>query len=114
MPLILLAGVLGRWPAVLLTSVAFGLSHWTNPDITALGMVNISLAGVLLGTAFYAPGGIWTAWGAHLGWNLALAALGAPVSGLPIAVPYLDYTPGVQSGLPAAPSGRRAGCWHRR
>ena len=93
-PLILLAGVLGRWPAVVLTAIAFGLSHWSNPDITALGMVNIALAGVLLGTVFFAPGGLWTAWGAHFGWNLALAALGAPVSGLPLAMPYLAYTPG--------------------
>ena len=93
-PLILLAGVLGRWPAVVLTAVAFGLSHWSNPDITTLGMVNIAVAGVLLGTAFFAPGGLWTAWGAHLGWNLALAALGAPVSGLPLAMPYLAYNPG--------------------
>ena len=94
LPLVLLAGVLGRWPAVVLTAVAFGLSHWTNPDITALGMVNISLAGVLLGAAFYAPGGIWTAWGAHLGWNVSLAALGAPVSGLPLGIPFIEYRPG--------------------
>jgi len=94
LPLILLAGVIGRWPAVAVTAVAFGLSHWSNPDITPLGMANISLAGVLLGTAFFAPGGIWTAWGAHFGWNLSLAALGAPVSGLPLAMPYLGYNPG--------------------
>ncbi len=94
LPLVLLAGVLGRWPAVVLTAVAFGLSHWSNPDITALGMVNISLAGVLLGAAFYAPGGIWTAWGAHLGWNVSLAALGAPVSGLPLGIPFIEYQPG--------------------
>ena len=35
----------------------------------------------------YAPGGIWTAWGAHLGWNATLAALDAPVSGLPFRFP---------------------------
>ena len=62
----------------------FGLSHWGNPDVTPLGLANIGLAGILLGTVFFAPGGIWTAWGAHLGWNLSLAALGAPVSGLPL------------------------------
>lgn len=101
LPLVLLAGVLGRWPAVLLTSIAFGLSHLGNPDITALGVVNISLAGVLLGTVFFAPGGIWTAWGAHLGWNLSLAALGAPVSGLPLPIPLLKY----HSGGPAWLSG---------
>ena len=94
LPLVLLAGVLGRWPAVVLTSVAFGLSHWGNPEVTLLGLANISLAGVLLGTVFFGPGGIWAAWGAHLGWNLSLAALGAPVSGLPLSIPLLEYHPG--------------------
>jgi hypothetical protein len=57
-------------------------------------MGNIALAGIFLGVAFYAPGGIWTAFGAHLGWNTTLAALDAPVSGLPFNIPFLDYEPG--------------------
>jgi hypothetical protein len=93
-PLVLLAGVIGRWPAVVATSLLFGLSHLGNPDATPLGLVNISLAGMLLGAVFFSPGGIWAAWGAHLGWNLSLAALGAPVSGLPLAIPLLEYHPG--------------------
>lgn len=94
LPLVLLAGVVGRWKAIVVTSVLFGLSHWSNPEVTALGLANISLAGILLGTVFFAPGGIWAAWGAHLGWNLSLAALGAPVSGLPLSIPLLEYDPG--------------------
>ena len=31
--------------------------------------------GILLGVAFYFPGGLWTAFGVHLGWNVTLAAL---------------------------------------
>jgi membrane protease YdiL (CAAX protease family) len=108
-PLVLLAGVVGRWPAVVVTSIAFGFSHWTNPDITALGIVNISLAGVLLGTAFFAPGGIWTAWGAHFGWNLALAALAAPVSGLPMAIPAIAYAPGGPTWLSGGAFGPEGG-----
>ncbi len=100
-PLVLLAGVVGRWPAVVATSVAFGLFHLGNPGVTALGIVNIGLAGVLLGAVFFTPGGLWAAWGAHLGWNLSLAALGAPVSGLPLAMPMLEY----DSGGPAWLSG---------
>ncbi len=94
LPLVLLAGVIGRWQAVVATSLLFGLSHLGNPDATALGLANITLAGVLLGVVFFTPGGIWAAWGAHLGWNLSLAALGAPVSGLPLAIPVLEYHPG--------------------
>lgn len=108
-PLVLLAGVLGRWPAVVLTSVAFGLSHWNNPDVTLLGLVNISLAGVLLGTVFFGRGGIWAAWGAHLGWNLSLAALGAPVSGLPLSMPWLEYHSGGPSWVSGGAFGPEGG-----
>jgi membrane protease YdiL (CAAX protease family) len=108
-PLVLLAGVLGRWPAVLLTSVTFGLVHWSNPGITALGMANIGLAGVLLGVAFFAPGGIWTAWGAHLGWNVSLAVLGAPVSGLPLAIPLVEYDAGGPTWLSGGAFGPEGG-----
>lgn len=91
---VMLAKVFGRVPAILLLSVVFALSHIFNPNPTALGLANIALAGVFLGIAFYAPGGIWTAWGAHLGWNATLAALDAPVSGLPFQIPWIDYLPG--------------------
>lgn len=93
-PLVLLAAVLGRWRAAVLLSVLFAAAHLLNPGVTALGLLNIALAGVFLSACFYLPGGLWTATGAHLGWNLTLAALAAPVSGLPLAMPLLDYAPG--------------------
>ena len=77
-PLVLLAGVIGRWQAVVATSLLFGLSHLGNPDATLLGLANISLAGVLLGAMFFSPGGIWAAWGAHLGWNLVAGGARRP------------------------------------
>lgn len=93
-PLVLLAGAFGRATAVVAMAIVFGLAHLVNPGITGLAVGNIALAGVLLGTAFYLPGGIWTAIGTHIGWNLTLAALAAPVSGLPLPVAGLDYQPG--------------------
>jgi membrane protease YdiL (CAAX protease family) len=91
---VVLARAVGRVLAVLLLSVIFALAHVANPNSSALGLVNIALAGIFLGLTFYAPGGIWTAWGAHLGWNTALAASDAPVSGLPFQIPLIDYSPG--------------------
>ncbi len=91
---VVLARAVGRVAAVLLLSFLFALAHLANPNGSALGLVNIALAGVFLGLTFYAPGGIWTAWGAHLGWNAALAAADAPVSGLPFQIPLIDYSPG--------------------
>jgi membrane protease YdiL (CAAX protease family) len=104
-PLLLLASALGRGTAIVLIAVAFALAHLDNPNVTPLAIGNIALAGVFLGLAFYAPGGIWTAWGAHLGWNAMLAALDAPVSGVPFRIPFLDYV----AGEPAWLTGGRFG-----
>ncbi|HET8649393.1 MAG TPA: CPBP family intramembrane glutamic endopeptidase [Gemmatimonadales bacterium] len=97
LPLVLLAAAFGRRGAIVAMALLFGLAHAANPGFTGLAFGNIALAGVLLGVAFFAPGGIWTAFGVHLGWNGTLAALDAPVSGLPFSIPMLDY----HSGSPA-------------
>jgi hypothetical protein len=91
---VLLARIMGRWGAIVLLSVLFGLAHLFNPNPTPLAITNITLAGIFLGAAFYLPGGIWTAWGAHLGWNATLALMDAPVSGLPFTIPLINYDPG--------------------
>lgn len=105
-PLVLLAAAIGRGSAlVLVAGLVFALFHALNPGITPLGLGNIALAGIFLGVAFYAPGGLWTAFGTHLGWNATLAALDAPVSGLPFSIPYIDY----RAGEPVWLSGGRFG-----
>lgn len=93
-PLVLLAGRFGRPFAVVATALLFGLVHLLNPGVTPLAVGNVALAGVFLGVVFYLPGGLWIATGAHLGWNLLQAALAAPVSGLTLSIPWLDYSPG--------------------
>ena len=93
-PLVLLALAFGRWPAMIGLAALFALAHAGNPGVTPLALTNIALAGVWLALAFFAPGGIWTAFGAHLGWNGTLAALDAPVSGLPFRIPWIDFAPG--------------------
>jgi CAAX protease family protein len=108
-PLVLLAGAMGRGTAVVLLAIAFSLAHFANPNVTMLGIGNIALAGVFLGLAFYAPGGIWTAWGAHLGWNALLAALDTPVSGVPFPIPLLDYEPGDPAWLTGGQFGPEGG-----
>jgi uncharacterized protein len=108
-PLLLLASALGRGTAVVLVAVVFALAHLDNPNVTPLAIGNIALAGVFLGLVFYAPGGIWTAWGAHLGWNAMLAALDAPVSGVPFRIPFLDYEPGDPAWLTGGRFGPEGG-----
>lgn len=106
---VVLAPVLGRVRAILLLSVIFALAHVFNPNGTTLGLLNIGLAGLFLGLAFYAPGGLWTVWGAHLGWNATLAALDAPVSGLPFPIPLIDYAPGGPTWLTGGSFGPEGG-----
>jgi membrane protease YdiL (CAAX protease family) len=109
-PLVLMAAVAGRATAlVLVSAVTFALFHWLNPNVTPLAIGNIALAGLFLGVAFYAPGGLWTAFGAHLGWNATLAALDAPVSGLPFRIPLLDYHAGEPSWLSGGQFGPEGG-----
>ncbi|MGH7534126.1 MAG: lysostaphin resistance A-like protein, partial [Gemmatimonadales bacterium] len=109
-PLVLFAAVLGRGAAlVIVAAIVFALFHAFNPGVTALGIGNIALAGLFLGVAFYAPGGLWTAFGTHLGWNATLAALDAPVSGLPFRIPFLDYHPGDPAWLSGGQFGPEGG-----
>jgi membrane protease YdiL (CAAX protease family) len=108
-PIVALARAFGRGTAIVLVAVAFALVHLANPNVTALAIGNIALAGVFLGLAFYAPGGIWTAWGAHLGWNGMLAALDAPVSGVPFRIPFIDYDPGAPTWLTGGAFGPEGG-----
>lgn len=108
-PLVLLAAVIGRWVAGPLLAGLFALAHLGNPGVTVLALGNIALAGVFLTVCFYLPGGLWTATGAHLGWNLTLAALAAPVSGLPLAMPLLDYLPGGPAWLTGGEFGPEGG-----
>jgi membrane protease YdiL (CAAX protease family) len=108
-PLVLLAQALGRGSATVSISIVFALAHFTNPNATFLGLGNIALAGIFLGLAFYAPGGIWTAFGAHLGWNSVLACLDTPVSGVPFEIPMLDYNAGNPAWLTGGSFGPEGG-----
>ncbi len=109
LPLVLLSRAIGPGAAVVLVAVPFGLFHGLNPEVTALGVANVALAGVLLGTVFFCPGGIWAAFGAHLGWNLTLALADSAVSGLPLGMPLVDYRPGAVSWLTGGAFGPEGG-----
>jgi membrane protease YdiL (CAAX protease family) len=108
-PLVGLSHAVGRGGALLVTSILFGLVHGRNPGVTVLALGNIALAGAFLGLTFFARGGLWTATGAHLGWNVALAGLAAPVSGLPFDVPWLDFHPGLPAWLTGGGFGPEGG-----
>lgn len=98
----------GGW-ALALTSLAFGVAHAWNPGLgpqalleeasldKLLPLVNIGLAGLVLGLAYWRTYSLWFATGLHLGWNWTMGfAADLPVSGLEPGAPGygLFETPG--------------------
>jgi CAAX protease family protein len=79
--------VLARAASPLIATVAvstlFAIAHAWNPNVTAIALANIFLAGVMLSTAYLRTRTLWLATGVHLGWNWGMASLlDLPVSGL--------------------------------
>ena len=84
-----LAEGIGRWPAVLLSSLIFALSHIFNPGGKApMAIVGLFAAGLFFAYAYYRTGQLWLSIGLHVAWNFfENPVFGFPVSGL--AVPGL-------------------------
>ena len=76
--------------ALALSSVAFGLLHGRNPSATTLGVVTITLAGVLLGLGYVYTDRLGLPVGLHVTWNLTHVLLGVPVSGLELGVRLVE------------------------
>ena len=104
-----LSQAFGRLGPAIVLSVLFGAAHLGNPNVTPLAVVNVALAGVFLSAALWLPGGIWAATGVHVGWNITLAALGAPVSGMAFTLPMLDYAMGGPAWLTGGSFGPEGG-----
>lgn len=61
---------LGAWPALIITSVVFGLVHASNPYVTLIQSLWLGVsAGLLLGAAYFLTRRLWLAIGLHLSWN---------------------------------------------
>ena len=106
---VVLSRAFGRIGPAIVLSVLFGAAHLGNPNVTPLAVANVAIAGVFLSAALWLPGGIWAATGVHVGWNLTLAALGAPVSGLAFTLPMLDYATGGPAWLTGGNFGPEGG-----
>lgn len=78
---------LGPWPTQVLMALVFALFHWGNPGMSGAtrvwALLNISLAGLLLGLCYLKTGRLALPIGVHLGWNWAQGhLLGFGVSGI--------------------------------
>lgn len=107
-PLQAAAEAAGPTAAIVATSLFFGLAHSANPGLAGqltdgvtmaeiLPLLNITLAGVVLGLAYWRTLSLWFATGVHLGWNWVMGFLAdLPVSGLEAGMPGYELfdTPG--------------------
>ena len=65
------------------SSMLFGLFHALNPNVTALALFNIFLAGVLMGVCYLVTRRLWLPMAFHFSWNFVQGpVLSFPVSGL--------------------------------
>ena len=104
----------GPIPAIIVTSLVFGILHARNPGANVQSIAAVTLAGVFLSVLLLATGSLYAAALGHAAWNWLMAVpLHAPVSGLDLPAPdyrAIDSGPdwatggtwGPESGLPAS------------
>lgn len=73
---------MNKWVALFISSSIFGLVHIANPEIGFIPVLNIILAGLLLGINYVYTKNLWYSIGLHFSWNfLQGPILGYDVSG---------------------------------
>lgn len=82
---------LNKFLSLLISSVLFSLMHLFNPNVAFLPMLNLVLAGCLLGVTFLYTRNLWFPISLHLFWNwLQGPVLGYKVSGIELCSPLLQ------------------------
>jgi len=77
---------LNRWVALLVSATVFAAFHLLNANLSPLSLLNLVLAGVVLGVYYVHRRNLWFSFGMHLAWNLFQGpVLGFQVSGLSTA-----------------------------
>lgn len=104
--------VWSRGAAIGITSAVFAMLHASNRGITALAMINLFLAGVLLAFAYERFERLWFPIGIHLAWNLLSGPiLGFGVSGYIARASVLRTVGGGPSWITGAAFGIEGSAW---
>ena len=70
---------------LVVSSIFFGLMHWSNDHMSILIIINLVLAGFFLGMMYLRYRSIWAATGLHAGWNFLQGSFfGFEVSGVDV------------------------------
>lgn len=70
-----------KYMALLMSSILFSLMHGFNPNIDLFSLINLFLAGILLGISYIHTKNLWFPIALHLSWNLFQTLFGFNVSG---------------------------------
>ncbi|MBV8665584.1 MAG: CPBP family intramembrane metalloprotease [Burkholderiaceae bacterium] len=80
----ILADWLGARIALVVSALLFGLAHFSGDGFSLFAFAGVTLAGVLLTSAFLRTGRLWLPIGLHFGWNFtSVAVFGYATSGNP-------------------------------
>lgn len=85
--------------AVAASSVLFGVGHLSNPHVTLLAIVNLSLLGIFWALCFQRTGSLWLVMAMHSFWNFTQSyVVGLPMSGMASRRSLLEFR-AVDEGL---------------
>ena len=70
-----------KYVALITSSIIFAIAHGLNPNIDLLSMINLFLAGIVLGSTYIYTKNLWFPIALHLSWNLFQTVFGFNVSG---------------------------------
>lgn len=106
----------GRVPAIIITSLLFAGSHFSNPGFganLAFTFAGLALFGVLAGISVIWTKSVWFVLGIHFAWNIFEGPVfGFPVSGLPMPDTIIHqavYGPAWYTGGPFGPEAGASG-----
>lgn len=85
------------WPALVISALIFGLVHMANPGSDWLPILNIFIAGFLLGINYIYTRNLWFSMMFHLSWNFFQGPIyGFEVSGYPAKGLFVQFVEGPQ------------------
>lgn len=74
---------LNKFVALVISSLIFAVMHLLNPNVAAMPVINLIIAGILLGATYIYTRNLWFPFSLHLFWNWVQGpVLGFEVSGL--------------------------------
>lgn len=74
---------LNRWVALIISSMIFGIMHLANPHIEWISIINLFIAGILIGLPYLYTKNLWFSIAFHFSWNFFQGTVfGFNVSGI--------------------------------